>query len=188
MKGHRKYMPFVTDICIEWQRKHSTQASQVNKPKANRAIMWRRASLRKLPVQRRRSIASCCSTIPSSPASDSELLGQNNCLQVADCRERMHTEPVLPSALFEISAPLRISTRSTYEEMCCSCSSTSSTFQSKQRQKQQLTLNCGASSFKLFNEQLASVASTDACEGDSFSAEFDEYDERLSGEVFELEL
>jgi hypothetical protein len=101
----------------------------------------------------------------------------------------MHTEPVLPSALFEISAPLRISTRSACnEEVCCSCSSTSSTFQSKQRLKQQLTLKYAASSFKLFNEQLASVASTDACEGESFSAEFDEYDERLSGEVFDLEL
>eukprot|EP00953_Heterococcus_sp_UTEX-ZZ885_P013510 7721-Heterococcus_DN1.PRE.1 len=153
-------------------------------------MMWRRASLRKLPVLQSSRRSSCSSTIPSSPASDSELLGQNNCLQVADCRERMHTEPVLPAALFEISAPLRISTRSRYEEVCCSCScsSISSTFQSKQRQKQQLTLNCGASSFKLFKEQLASVASTDACEGDSFPAEFDDYDERLSGEVFELEL
>jgi hypothetical protein len=182
-------VPLVTDICIEWQRKHSTQASHFNKLKANSAMMWRRASLRKLPVLQISRRSSCSSTFSSSPASDSELLGQNNCLQVADCRGRMHTEPVLPSALFEISAPLRISTR-TYEEVCsgCSCSSISSTFQSKQRQKQQLTLNCGASSFKRFNEHLASVASTDACEGESFSAEFDDYDERLSGEVFELEL
>jgi hypothetical protein len=162
------------------------------KQQTKQEMLWRRASLRKLPVQSKRR-SSCCSTTAScSPASDTELLAHSSStLQLDDCRERLHTEPVMPSALFKTSgAPLRISSRSTYnEEVCCTNSSSSiNTFQIKQRQRQQLTVNCVASSFRLFNEQLASVASTDACEGDSFSAEFNEYDERLSGEVFDLEL